>query len=144
MVLDRIPMNWLYSVMLLSLTGAYLLAAPFMVPDTGLRFSSDLKVHLEPVESLPHSLGSAYLLRGNFTGHAWPGNIPESEPVHIYLAVDNPRIFIVETCSHELEHWRLEKEGVPTAQHHAVMEKNFLLPWHWDARCLQLLPKIPF
>lgn len=133
-----------YGLLIFSLCGLYLLSTPVAAEAAEIRVSDRYVISLLPVTALSDAPDNGVLV-GNYTGHRWPGNIPMDEPARIEIAVDNPRILLLQICSHEVRHWELEQAGVPAADHHRVMEEEgtqYGYPWNWSPDCFRIIPHI--
>lgn len=127
-----------------SLLGLYALSTPVTSGPDDIHVEDAYVISLVPTTELSNAPENGRLV-GNYTGHQWPGNIPIDEPTQIDIAADNPRLMLLQICSHEVRHFELERDGVPAEDHHDVMEKegtSYSYPWNWKPGCLQMLPHI--
>ena len=142
----RVLLRCVYGVLIFSLCGVYLLSSPVTPGPIDIRVGDRYVISLLPVTALSDAPDHGFLV-GNYTGHRWPGNVPDDEPVRIEIAADNPRLFVMQICSHEVRHWELEQQRVPADEHHEVManeDVRYAYPWNWKPVCLRVVPHIVY
>lgn len=66
----------------------------------------------------------------------------------IHLATDRPRMEVVETYAHELEHLRLESQGLTVEEEHEIIARRNTVAgmegafWNWPAATWTIVPRL--